>query len=236
MGSILHINQALVGASFSPLSISGLQFWVDASNAATITEAAGLVSQWDDLSGNGRHLTQATGANQFTTGAGTINGLNALQTDGNDWMDTAAFSLSQPFTAFAVFTAEADSTAQTHWIGDKTQTNRRFLSFSNLNLINPSFGTTLTGATTMGTGEIHQVTLQVNDASSVLRLNGAVDASGALNTNTLANGMRVGANQAGGTLPTVGTLFAELLLYDSVVSGTDLTNVENYLKNKWGTP
>ena len=40
-----------------------LSFWVDAADQSTITIATG-VSEWRDKSGNGRHFTQATGANQ----------------------------------------------------------------------------------------------------------------------------------------------------------------------------
>lgn len=34
--------------------------WLDAMDAATITSSDGKVSQWNDKSGNGRHVTQAT--------------------------------------------------------------------------------------------------------------------------------------------------------------------------------
>ena len=40
-----------------------LSFWQDAADLSTITIATG-VSEWRDKSGNGRHFTQATGANQ----------------------------------------------------------------------------------------------------------------------------------------------------------------------------
>lgn len=63
---------------WSPLSLPNLVAWYDASNAASITASSGAVSQWNDLSGNGLHLVQATGARQPTTGVDTINGLNAI--------------------------------------------------------------------------------------------------------------------------------------------------------------
>lgn len=52
--------------------------WLDAADAATITASGGLVSQWDDKSGNLRHVTQGTAALQPTTGATTWNGRNVL--------------------------------------------------------------------------------------------------------------------------------------------------------------
>lgn len=61
-----------------------------------ITSAAGLVSQWNDQSGNARHLVQATGTNQ-----------PALQADGSilfdgvdNFLQASAFTLNQPFTIY----------------------------------------------------------------------------------------------------------------------------------------
>jgi hypothetical protein len=38
--------------------------WYDAQDAASITQSSGAVSQWNDKSGKGNHVVQATGANQ----------------------------------------------------------------------------------------------------------------------------------------------------------------------------
>lgn len=64
-----------------------------------ITSAAGAVSQWNDQSGNGRHLVQATGANQ-----------PGLQADGSILFNgsshslaTSAFAVAQPYTCYLLF-------------------------------------------------------------------------------------------------------------------------------------
>ena len=67
---------------FTPASISGLALWLDAADTATITQSSGLVSQWNDKSGNARHATQATGANQPVTNTRTIGGRNAIEWTG----------------------------------------------------------------------------------------------------------------------------------------------------------
>jgi len=59
------------------------ELWLDAADAATITEAGGLVSQWDDKSGKANHATQGTAANQPTTASRTIGGMNALDFTGD---------------------------------------------------------------------------------------------------------------------------------------------------------
>lgn len=43
---------------------TGLTLWLDAGDAATITESSGNISQWNDKSGNNYHARQNTGANQ----------------------------------------------------------------------------------------------------------------------------------------------------------------------------
>lgn len=61
--------------SFNPLAISGLTLWLDAKAQGTLFDSNvggnviaddGTVGRWEDRSGNGRHFTQATGANRPT--------------------------------------------------------------------------------------------------------------------------------------------------------------------------
>jgi len=50
---------------WTPLGMTGLQMWYSAEDAS-ITASGGKVSQWLDKSGNNRHATQSTAANQPT--------------------------------------------------------------------------------------------------------------------------------------------------------------------------
>lgn len=52
-------------SGFSPRTIPDCALWLDAADSNTIITATG-VSQWNDKSGNGYNLTQATGASQPT--------------------------------------------------------------------------------------------------------------------------------------------------------------------------
>jgi hypothetical protein len=64
-----------------------------------ITDSAGAVSLWTDQTANGHHYTQATGANQPTKqGSGTI-----LFDGTSDFLETAAFTLNQPYTRYIRF-------------------------------------------------------------------------------------------------------------------------------------
>jgi hypothetical protein len=70
---------------------SDLLGWYDASDPLTITSSGSAVSQWNDKSGKGQHLTQGTGAAQPKTGTRTLNGLNVLDCDGGDSMTRSGF-------------------------------------------------------------------------------------------------------------------------------------------------
>jgi len=66
------------GAAFDPTSIAGLELWLDAEDAATITGTASLVTGWDDKSAAGNDVVAAGAARPSQS---TINGLNAMTFD-----------------------------------------------------------------------------------------------------------------------------------------------------------
>lgn len=83
----------LGGVLWTPASLGAavVAAQYDASIAASITAAAGVVSGWNDLSGNANHLTQPVGAEQPLTGSAGINSLNAISFDGtNDTINRVA--------------------------------------------------------------------------------------------------------------------------------------------------
>jgi hypothetical protein len=72
-------------SSWTPADISTL-LWLDASDAATVTLSGSDVTQWDDKSGNGNHVTQSTSGNRpdYDTTTNIVNGLNVITFDGSD--------------------------------------------------------------------------------------------------------------------------------------------------------
>lgn len=81
-------------APFLPSALPDLAAWF--RYGVGIRSSSGAVSQWEDQSGNGRHLKQSTGANQ-----------PELQSDGSILFDGAAhylkcdaFTLDQPFSVY----------------------------------------------------------------------------------------------------------------------------------------
>ena len=102
---------------YRPLTIPGLQVWLDASDASTLYDATtggspvaadGEIARWQDKSGNERHFTQATSANRPLRKTGEINGLDVVRFDGsNDILTSAAFSF--PAAATAVMVVKANN-------------------------------------------------------------------------------------------------------------------------------
>lgn len=111
----------------SPTHITGLQLWLDASDASTLYDATsggslvaadGSVARWEDKSGNARHATQGTSGSRPLRKASVQGGKDVLRFDGtNDWFSvpssegTFKFLHSADSTVFVVMerSATADS-------------------------------------------------------------------------------------------------------------------------------
>jgi len=213
---------------FAPTDISGLQLWLDASDASTITESSGAVSQWDDKSGNANHVTQGTAALQPTTGTRTQNSLNVLDFDGSDFLRNGAIGpFSQPNTVFVVGKADATATTQAFVHGDNfANDNAIGLTSSNFFMFADSalFG----GASDTST---HIFIAEFNSTSSELFIDGVSSATGDAGSGS-ANDFRVGARYDGAEA--LDGFVAEVLVYDSALSTADREAVEAYLADKWG--
>lgn len=87
--SLLAGNAAYV---FTPAEITGLKAWYDASDTSTISLSGSAVTQWNDKSGNGFHVTQSTSAQRPSSGVNTINSKNVLTFGGDDVLQASTAS------------------------------------------------------------------------------------------------------------------------------------------------
>jgi hypothetical protein len=71
------------GGGFDPRSIANCALWLDASVNSSLTFNGNTVSEWRDLSGNGRHFSQGTAAFQPNGVNRTQNGKRVLDFQGN---------------------------------------------------------------------------------------------------------------------------------------------------------
>ncbi len=229
VGLGLPYNLGKPSAAFSPLDLSPV-LWLDAADTSTITESGGAVSQWDDKSGNGNHVTQGTAAAQPTTGTRTINSINVLDFDGGDWLRTATAAVtSQPFTMFVV--GHSDSGVSDTMLDSRTAADRVAFVMqlaTNLRVLAGSL-LSATGATV--TGADHIFTAIVDGASSEI----FVDASSYGTGNPGANSYEpatVGGSYVNG-LNTWDGAIAEIVIV-STVDAADIAAMHAYLADKWG--
>jgi hypothetical protein len=234
---------------FSPRSIAGLQLWMDATRISSLTFNGSSVSQANDLSGNGRHFTQGTGANQPTYAAAGMNGRPALQFTSSvaNRMDSTATiadvfgtpTTSPQSTIFAVMRNVAG--VQNACFGSNGDPNGRFIFLLRFNptqslvdVVNATDGrlfSPVTQAVSEAAG-IHVVFR--SGATQTVRTNGAQVVTTASATSNFST--TTATIQVGKALSSLGNegVFSELLFWNRALSASEIARVELYLSAKYG--
>lgn len=79
-GVVLASTVSLSSTASGAYTVCGPSLWLDASDAASMTvNGSNRVSQWNDKSGNARHATNATSAEQPTAVDNVVNGLRVVR-------------------------------------------------------------------------------------------------------------------------------------------------------------
>ena len=205
---------------FTPTSSSLL--WLDASDETTITkDSNGLVSQWNDKSGNGHHATQSTSANQPTFDTDHING------GSSDWLNLPSDIYAGKTEGTLIIVGEQTG-GSAAWGNYGTSTNHT--AHGNINFYDsflatsrPHIGTTIGNESTLNRKLIYSV---INDGSTLkVRSNGE----------DLPNG---GDGITFDDSPAKYELFRQsnYTLYEVIFLEDDssIQEVEGYLAHKWG--
>lgn len=214
-------------AAFTPASLTGLTAWYKADAGTSSTVNGTALSAWNDQSGNGNNLTQATGVNQPTYQAAVQNGLPIVRFSAH-FMDAAGVSVSQPDTIWIV----AKNTAaggSLNVIDGITVRQAVLQNGGHVYSFYAGLGP-IDSASNWGTTSFHYISTLFNGASSLMRSDGIQVLTGNPGANALT-GLRVGAFQSASAMwqGDVGEI---------VVATGDQTaqfsNMETYLKNRWG--
>lgn len=235
--------------------------WLDAADAATITLNGSTVSQWNDKSGNGFHLTQGTAANQPTYSATGLNGRPTLSTDGNDVLSrsnvpilknvgqgTIAIVVEYPaaasFVNGAIELYVAGGTALTRMVVTPNTTgtaNRQSIggrrldadSFAAVNSSTDSLA--LRGSPFFKVAQLDYQNAQANHwTNGTQDLTAAAFQSAGNTSNTDAGSLSIfGAANIGQLMPS-GTKISEIIVVENTISAINRQRIDGYLAHKWG--
>ena len=219
---------------------SSLNLWLAASEGV-IHNAAGLVSQWSDLSGSGNNFTQSSSAQQpiWSANGGPDNQPCVSFIGGSPAPNLAAATIViQSATANSIFIVQQFTTTAgpislnagngangVQIALDQARDNERDVSFFN--------GTTFSflncGAATVSW---EQWSITSTPTTTTVRVNGVQVGTTANVAQTGTGTMTIGASVSGAT-PMVGAI-AEVLGYKTALSLPQVLAVETYLKGKYG--
>ena len=223
--------------------------WLDAADTSTITESGGAVSQWDDKSGNARHVTQGAAANRPLRVANSLNGnpVVRLSTPTQHLISAASFGSAAQRSVFSLNTYKAAPQYQYIWNQETNPSSGAALVFrAQSNFSDWSQNDTISwadgydngrvprfissGITGNGAAAIHEISL--GSQESILRVNGTsfaprIQLTGAWPA--IARRFSVGRE----TQSLKGDV-AEIIYVDGAVPTTTRQKLEGYLAHKWG--
>lgn len=236
---------------------NGLRAWFDASVLGSITASSGLVSQWNDLSGNNRHVTSSS-TGRPSTGVNTLNGLNVLTFSfNNSYLSNYPVQMTMPaFTVITVLklantTDRVAPVALGNGLGPGCCGGFLNLDFNTYQTAGTRYGvytpnsswdtsltlttnwTVLTWSSTGVNGQsiASTTTYRVNQSAGTLQARD-VSASNWGDLTTL-RGFKLGGGGSETTAGNFGGQMAETIFYGAALSAEEIVLVENYLKNKW---
>lgn len=210
-------------ASFRPSQLPNLAAWFRYGVGITVTGAG--VSQWDDQSGNSRHLKQGTDTNR-----------PALQTDGSILFDGAdnflkcdAFTLNQPTTIYGLLRQVTFTNSDFIWSGNDGGGSNRNDLFQNTNSPDLSIfaGSTAATNSALSVNAYGAIAAVYNGAASVLQINLVTQTGNAGAQN--AAGFILGSLSTSGNFSNVQV--KEIAIYADAHDGATRNKVIKYLSN-----
>lgn len=211
------------------------QLWFDASDPATITQAGGLVSQWNDKSGNNNHATQGVNANKPSIGLYQLNGLDMLTMYSNPATTTRFMTLGSTASvraAYGVCSVNSPGVGVIASFGGVAGVNPNAEFFARKVADQISFDglqTIMTGKYALNGGAYSGFARNHTDAA----VTGAILLSGVFNSQVNL-GQILGRNSLGASHDATNTSMAEFLWTAAELSSYDRQLVEGYLAWKWG--
>jgi PKD domain/Bacterial Ig-like domain (group 1) len=224
------------GAGGCAYAVCGASLWLDAADAATITQSAGILTQWLDKSGNARHATPAAGP--AVTAAG-LAGRTVLRFDGTSQsIPITDVVTGSPYTVLIV-EKRRDNRALNLMVGGSTfGTNQNlFIGYrANTTTTLAHWGNdldqTVSAFTTIASEPGRLWSSRWQSGARSQRIN-----AGAASADATTNGLTAWAGAAIGKYGTSNWYngdIAEVVFYRRALSDSERLAVELALMAKWG--
>ena len=229
----LYVAASAPGGGFDPESISGLRVWLDASQLTGLADTD-PVQTWPNLiAAEAENFTQATLANRPLYRTAVQNGLPGVRFDGSN--DFLSGTVSRPAKPRTMFLAGSLSSVAGFRYALGNVSNAAVVTAHNgtqLRLDHEDSAIIGVATTALATGPFMYDVSYADDGAFVFGRNGSDDGAGTNNRTPNASALRLGYRDSSSLLVYAGDMF-EILVYDSVLSGTDRQNVRDYLMDKW---
>jgi hypothetical protein len=235
-GTVEYRRQTTVSKIAGPIEApdeltgnANLTAWYVAADT-NITETGGVISQWDDLSGNDNHLLQATGSSQpswNSSGYITFKG-----TDDNMAMSDASFD--NPVTIYIVMRVVSRDWYHCYFDGYTDGTGRLTI-YDGPVTIDPDYymaGTTTNGPyiADIATNTWYCFTIIFDETDASIRLNNGTASTGTVLERDM-NGFTLGST--GNNTNYSNFDVREIVLMQEVNSGDTQTAIINYFNTKY---
>jgi hypothetical protein len=236
------ISVTFFANEITPTKYSGLVAWYDGSQLNTMTvDGSNRISQWDDLSGNGLHISQATESKMPIVG--TLNGLVAplfASASSQVLFGTGSPITGAPMTTFAVFNSTVSVAQQlVTWVGSSGNeyfaTGIAFLKARSTAYAFSGEGGPVHALSTLDTtlgDAILAVSVEETTQRSIRQDGGNEGTESTTMTPILAD-ISLGGADSAGSLGLTGHI-GEVLFFDRLMTTKERTEIERYLAAKWG--
>jgi hypothetical protein len=222
----------ILGEPFSPLDIANLSIWLDASQITGLSDGE-AVATWSDSSGNGNDLTQGTAGFRPIYKESIIGGRPVVRFDPtDDVLQIEGLSLASPNVVFAVVepaTIGVQRMITDHWGGAATPGQRHIFWREVANTWQINGGVQIGGGTVTANPYILMGKYDATDGQ--IRQNGSVVAGPSNTGSSAMESINLGADSSGGR--NWDGDIAEFLIYNRALTADEISQVENYLSNKY---
>lgn len=249
-------------SGFSPAKVAGVMAWLDGSDYGSLQQSYGgnnstadgdPVGAWLDKSGNGRHLIQSSGTNKPTLKTNVINGKSVVRFDGvNDYIDSTGFSSTPASVQIFIVTKSEANSAYRRPITWQSQHGTAWPLYAfpmysgGVNFdVRSTNGQELDGGVFRATTDISSFFGYELTYDATSKQGKIFKSANLLATSTNASHDTLAADNRFLRLGSAGLLstpaggywdgdIAEIIIFDSIKTGSDLTSIRDYLTSKWG--